>query len=155
MDVDIETSLDAQKVADKTGVPSIQIHNGGLCHIDAEMTTKAIDEFGVDDFDLLFLENIGNLVCPAEFDTGAHKNLMILSVPEGDDKPVKYPLMFSVCDLVLISKMDTLDYFDFDIEKAKENIKNLNPNAKIICVSAKSGEGMDEFVGWLKETINN
>ncbi len=155
MDVDIETSLDAQKVADKTGVPSIQIHNGGLCHIDAEMTTKAIDEFGVDDFDLLFLENIGNLVCPAEFDTGAHKNLMILSVPEGDDKPLKYPLMFSVCDLVLISKIDTLDYFDFDIEKAKENIKNLNSNAKIICVSAKSGEGMDEFVDWLKGTINN
>ena len=155
MDVDIETSLDAQKVADKTGVPSIQIHNGGLCHIDAEMTTRAIDEFGVDDFDLLFLENIGNLVCPAEFDTGSHKNLMILSVPEGDDKPLKYPLMFSVCDLVLISKIDTLDYFDFDIEKAKENIKNLNPNATILCVSAKSGEGMDEFVDWLKETINN
>ena len=147
MDVDIETSLDAQKVADKTGVPSIQIHNGGLCHIDAEMTTRAIDEFGVDDFDLLFLENIGNLVCPAEFDTGAHKNLMILSVPEGDDKPLKYPLMFS--------KIDTLDYFDFDIEKAKENIKNLNPNATILCVSAKSGEGMDEFVDWLKEAINN
>ena len=146
MDVDIETSLDAQKVADKTGVPSIQIHNGGLCHI---------DEFGVDDFDLLFLENIGNLVCPAEFDTGSHKNLMILSVPEGDDKPLKYPLMFSVCDLVLISKIDTLDYFDFDIEKAKENIKNLNPNATILCVSAKSGEGMDEFVDWLKEAINN
>ena len=142
MDVDIETSLDAQKVADKTGVPSIQIHNGGLCH-------------GVDDFDLLFLENIGNLVCPAEFDTGSHKNLMILSVPEGDDKPLKYPLMFSVCDLVLISKIDTLDYFDFDIEKAKESIKNLNPNATILCVSAKSGEGMDEFVDWLKEAINN
>lgn len=139
----------------KIGVPSIQIHNGGLCHIDAEMTTRAIDEFGVDDFDLLFLENIGNLVCPAEFDTGAHKNLMILSVPEGDDKPLKYPLMFSVCDLVLISKIDTLDYFDFDIEKAKENIKNLNPNATILCVSAKSGEGMDEFVDWLKEAINN
>ena len=139
MDVDIETSLDAQKVADKTGVPSIQIHNGGLCHIDAEMTTRAIDEFGVDDFDLLFLENIGNLVCPAEF----------------DDKPLKYPLMFSVCDLVLISKIDTLDYFDFDIEKAKENIKNLNPNATILCVSAKSGEGMDEFLDWLKEAINN
>ena len=147
--------MDAQKVADKTGVPSIQIHNGGLCHIDAEMTTRAIDEFGVDDFDLLFLENIGNLVCPAEFDTGSHKNLMILSVPEGDDKPLKYPLMFSVCDLVLISKIDTLDYFDFDIEKAKENIKNLNPNATILCVSAKSGEGMDEFVDWLKEAINN
>ena len=143
------------KDQNKTGVPSIQIHNGGLCHIDAEMTTRAIDEFGVDDFDLLFLENIGNLVCPAEFDTGAHKNLMILSVPEGDDKPLKYPLMFSVCDLVLISKIDTLDYFDFDIEKAKENIKNLNPNATILCVSAKSGEGMDEFVDWLKETITN
>ena len=146
MDVVIETSLDAQKVADKTGDPSILIHIGGLCQIDA---------FGVDDFDFLFLENIGNLVCPAEFDTGSHKNLMILSVPEGDDKPLKYPLMFSVCDLVLISKMDTLDYFDFDIEKAKENIKNLNPNATILCVSAKSGEGMDEFVDWLKEAINN
>lgn len=151
MDVDIETSLDAQKVADLTGVPSIQIHNGGLCHIDAKMTTRAVDEFGVDDFDLLFLENIGNLVCPAEFDTGAHKNMMILSVPEGDDKPLKYPLMFSVCDLVIISKIDTLDYFDFDIDQAKENILNLNPNAKIICLSAKTGEGMNEFIQWIKE----
>ena len=155
MDVDIETSLDAQKVADLTGVPSIQIHNGGLCHIDAEMTTRAIDEFGVDDFDLLFLENIGNLVCPAEFDTGAHKNTMILSVPEGDDKPLKYPLMFSVCDLVIISKIDTLDYFDFDIDQAKVNILNLNPNAKIICLSAKTGEGMNEFIQWIKENKNN
>ena len=151
MDVDIETSLDAQKVADLTGVPSIQIHNGGLCHIDAEMTTRAVDEFGVDDFDLLFLENIGNIVCPAEFDTGAHKNMMILSVPEGDDKPLKYPLMFSVCDLVIISKIDTLDYFDFDIDQAKENILNLNPNAKIICLSAKTGEGMNEFIQWIKK----
>ena len=155
MDVDIETSLDAQKVADFTGVPSIQIHNGGLCHIDAEMTTRAVDEFGVDDFDLLFLENIGNLVCPAEFDTGAHKNMMILSVPEGDDKPLKYPLMFSVCDLVIISKIDTLDYFDFDIDQAKVNILNLNPNAKIICLSAKTGEGMNEFIQWIKENKNN
>ena len=155
MDVDIETSLDAQKVADLTGVPSIQIHNGGLCHIDAEMTTRAVDEFGVDDFDLLFLENIGNLVCPAEFDTGAHKNMMILSVPEGDDKPLKYPLMFSVCDLVIISKIDTLDYFDFDIDQAKVNILNLNPNAKIICLSAKTGEGMNEFIQWIKENKNN
>lgn len=143
-----------QKVLDKTGVPSIQIHNGGLCHIDAEMTTRAVDEFGVDDFDLLFLENIGNLVCPAEFDTGSHKNLMILSVPEGDDKPLKYPLMFSVCDLVLISKIDTLDYFVLILKKQKK-IQNLNPNATILCVSAKSGEGMDEFVDWLKEAINN
>ena len=134
MDVDIETSLDAQKVADFTGVPSIQIHNGGLCHIDAEMTTRAVDEFGVDDFDLLFLENIGNLVC---------------------DKPLKYPLMFSVCDLVIISKIDTLDYFDFDIDQAKVNILNLNPNAKIICLSAKTGEGMNEFIQWIKENKNN
>ena len=155
MDVDIETSLDAQKVADFTGVPSIQIHNGGLCHIDAEMTTRAVDEFGVDDFDFLFLENIGNLVCPAEFDTGAHKNMMILSVPEGDDKPLKYPLMFSVCDLVIISKIDTLDYFDFDIDQAKVNILNLNPNVKIICLSAKTGEGMNEFIQWIKENKNN
>ena len=155
MDVDIETSLDAQKVADFTGVPSIQIHNGGLCHIDAEITTRAVDEFGVDDFDFLFLENIGNLVCPAEFDTGAHKNMMILSVPEGDDKPLKYPLMFSVCDLVIISKIDTLDYFDFDIDQAKVNILNLNPNAKIICLSAKTGEGMNEFIQWIKENKNN
>ena len=155
MDVDIETSLDAQKVADFTGVPSIQIHNGGLCHIDAEMTTRAVDEFGVDDFDFLFLENIGNLVCPAEFDTGAHKNMMILSVTEGDDKPLKYPLMFSVCDLVIISKIDTLDYFDFDIDQAKVNILNLNPNVKIICLSAKTGEGMNEFIQWIKENKNN
>ncbi len=143
MDVDIETSLDAQKVADLTGVKSIQIHNGGLCHIDAEMTKRALDEFDVQDLDIIFLENIGNLVCPAEFDTGAHKNICILSVPEGDDKPLKYPLMFSVCDLVIISKIDTVDYFDFSVEKAKENIHRLNENAQIICVSAKIGEGME------------
>ena len=125
------------------------------CSNAQEMTTRAVDEFGVDDFDLLFLENIGNLVCPAEFDTGAHKNMMILSVPEGDDKPLKYPLMFSVCDLVIISKIDTLDYFDFDIDQAKVNILNLNPNAKIICLSAKTGEGMNEFIQWIKENKNN
>ena len=111
--------------------------------------------FGVDDFDFLFLENIGNLVCPAEFDTGASINITILSVPEGDDKPLKYPLMFSVCDLVIISKIDTLDYFDFDIDQAKVNILNLNPNAKIICLSAKTGEGMNEFIQWIKENKNN
>lgn len=153
MDVDIETSLDAQKVADLTGVRALQIHNGGLCHIDAEMTSKAIEEFGVDDLDIVFLENIGNLVCPAEFDTGAHKNMMILSVPEGDDKPLKYPLMFSVCDLILISKIDTMDFFDFDIEKAKANIYNLNPNATIIPISAKTGEGMEELAQWIKEQV--
>jgi len=153
MDVDIETSLDAKKVSDLTGVRTLQIHNGGLCHIDAEMTTKAVNEFGVDDLDLLILENIGNLVCPAEFDTGAHANMMILSVPEGDDKPLKYPLMFSVCDLVLISKIDTIDYFDFDFEKAKENILNLNKNARIIPISAKTGEGMEEFADWIRMEV--
>ena len=154
MECDIDASVDAQTI-EEGGAKAIQLHTGGMCHMDAAMTQQGLNEMGIDDFDLLFLENIGNLVCPAEFDTGAHKNLMILSVPEGDDKPLKYPLMFSVCDLVLISKIDTLDYFDFDIEKAKENIKNLNPNATILCVSAKSGEGMDEFVDWLKEAINN
>lgn len=153
MDVDIESSLDAQKVADLTGVRSLQIHNGGLCHIDAEMTGKAIDEFGVDDLDVVFLENIGNLVCPAEFDTGAHKNMMILSVPEGEDKPLKYPLMFSICDLVLISKIDTMEYFDFNKKKAIEYIKNLNPNAVIIPVSAKTGEGMEGFADWIRQQI--
>lgn len=154
MDVDIQTSLDAQRVADATGVRSLQIHNGGLCHIDAEMTSKAMEEFGVDDLDLVFLENIGNLVCPAEFDTGAHKNMMILSVPEGDDKPLKYPLMFSVCELVLISKTDTMEFFDFDMEKAIANIKKLNPNAEIIAVSAKTGEGMEAFSNWIKISVD-
>lgn len=153
MDVDIETSLDAQKVADITGVRALQIHNGGLCHIDAEMTTKAIQEFGVDGLDIVFLENIGNLVCPAEFDTGAHKNMMILSVPEGDDKPLKYPLMFSVCELVIISKMDTVGFFDFDMDRAKANILRLNPNATIIPISAKTGEGMEELAAWIKTNI--
>ena len=154
MDVDIETSLDAKKVSDLTGVRTLQIHNGGLCHIDAEMTTRAVNEFGVEGLDLVILENIGNLVCPAEFDTGAHANMMILSVPEGDDKPLKYPLMFSVCDLVLISKIDTIDYFDFDFNKAKQNILNLNPNAKILPISAKTGEGMDEFADWIRGVVN-
>lgn len=154
MECDIDASVDAQTI-EEGGAKAIQLHTGGMCHMDAAMTQQGLNEMGIDDVDLIFIENVGNLVCPAEFDTGAHKNLMILSVPEGDDKPLKYPLMFSVCDLVLISKIDTLDYFDFDIEKAKENIKNLNPNATILCVSAKSGEGMDEFVDWLKEAINN
>lgn len=153
MDVDIETTLDAQKVADATGIRYLQIHNCGLCHIDAEMTTKAIEEFGVEGLDLLVLENIGNLVCPAEFDTGAHKNIMILSVPEGDDKPLKYPLMFSVCDLILISKIDTTDFFDFDFKKAEENIRNLNPDAEIIPISAKTGEGMDMLAEWFEKHI--
>lgn len=151
MDVDIETSLDAQKVADLTGVRAMQIHNGGLCHIDADMTSRALMEFDTSGLDLLILENIGNLVCPAEFDTGAHKNVMLLSVPEGDDKPLKYPLMFSICDLVLITKVDTMDFFDFDMELAKDHIKKLNPDATIIPVSAKTGEGLDLVCDWIRK----
>ena len=153
MDVDIKSSLDAQKVADKTGIESIQIHNGGLCHIDADMTYRALEHIDLKNIDLLILENIGNLVCPAEFDTGANKNVMILSIPEGDDKPLKYPLMFKVSDLVIISKIDTVDYFNFDFEAAKKRINELNPNAEIICISAKTNEGMDELANWIKKGI--
>lgn len=149
MDVDIETSLDAQKVADLTGVESLQIHNGGLCHIDADMVFRALAEYDTKDLDLLILENIGNLVCPAEFDTGAHKNIMLLSVPEGDDKPLKYPLMFQTCDLILITKIDTLDFFDFDFKLAEARIHALNPDAVVLPVSAKTGEGMPEVMDWL------
>ncbi len=153
MDVDIETSIDAQRVADATGVESLQIHNMGLCHIDADMTKRALAEYDTKDLDLLILENIGNLVCPAEFDTGAHKNIMLLSVPEGDDKPLKYPLMFSISDLVLINKIDTLEYFDFDKEAVVDHITKLNPNAKICFISAKTGEGMDQVVEWMEQEI--
>ena len=149
MDVDIETAMDAQRVADQTGTVSLQIHNGGLCHIDADMVSRALREYDTAGFDLLFLENIGNLVCPAEFDTGAHKNIMLFSVPEGDDKPLKYPLMFQVCDLVLITKTDTLEYFDFDLALARERIRQLNPGADIIPVSARTGEGMDAVIRWI------
>ena len=150
MDVDIQSSLDAQKVADATGVESIQIHNGGLCHIDADMVSRALLEYDTKGLDLLFLENIGNLVCPAEFDTGAHRNIMLFSVPEGDDKPLKYPLMFSVCDLVLINKIDTLEYFDFDLQLASDRIHDLNPDALVLPISARSGEGLDQVIDWIK-----
>ena len=154
MDVDIESSLDAQRVADQTGVRSLQIHNGGLCHIDADMTARALLEYDTNGLDLLILENIGNLVCPAEFDTGAHKNVTILSVPEGDDKPLKYPLMYTVSDVVLINKMDALDYFDFDLEKAKSSILALNPNAVFFPISAKTGEGLDAVHAWILDEVN-
>ncbi len=153
MDVDIQSTLDAQRVADATGIESIQVHNGGLCHIDADMTSRALAGVDLSDTDLLILENIGNLVCPAEFDTGAHRNVMLLSVPEGDDKPLKYPLMFTVSDLVLITKMDTLDFFDFDLEKAKERILHLNPRAMILPVSAKTGEGLEAVKQWISEEV--
>ena len=149
MDVDI-----AQHVADRTGIRSLQIHNGGLCHIDADMTARALLEYDTAGLDLLILENIGNLVCPAEFDTGAHKNITILSVPEGDDKPLKYPLMYTVSDVVLINKIDTMDYFDFDLEKAKESILALNPKAVFFPISAKTGEGLDAVCTWILDELN-
>lgn len=153
MDVDIESCIDAQRVADLTGVESLQIHNGGLCHIDADMTARALQQYDTADLDLLILENIGNLVCPAEFDTGAHKNIAILSIPEGDDKPLKYPLMFEVSDVVLINKIDTIGFFDFSIDAARDRILALNPDALIFPVSAKTGEGLDKVTAYLESEI--
>ncbi len=153
MDVDIQSTLDAQRVADNTGVRSLQIHNGGLCHIDADMTARALLEYDTNGLDLMIMENIGNLVCPAEFDTGAHKNITILSIPEGDDKPLKYPLMYQVSDVVLINKIDTIDYFDFDFDAAEDRIMNLNPDAEIFKISAKTGDGIDEFIDWIDREI--
>lgn len=155
MDVDIESDLDSRKVMEASGIETLQIHNGGLCHIDANMTKRAIEEYNIEGLDLLILENIGNLVCPAEFDTGAHKNYMILSIPEGDDKPLKYPLMFTVSDIIIISKIDTMPYFDFDIDKAKERILALNPNAKFFLISSKTGEGLDELVSFIEQEIKD
>lgn len=148
MEADIDSDVDAVRIAE-TGVRSIQLHTGGMCHLDADMTRQGIRELGTEDIDIAILENVGNLVCPAEFDTGAVKNAMILSVPEGDDKPLKYPLMFSICDVVLINKTDVLPYFDFDMEKCRKNILLRNPNAKIISICAKTGEGIGEWADWL------
>lgn len=152
MEADIDSDVDVKKIA-LTGVKSIQLHTGGMCHLDAEMTRQGIDGLNIDDVELAILENVGNLVCPAEFDTGASKNAMILSVPEGDDKPLKYPLMFSICDVVLINKIDVLPYFDFDIEKCKEYIHRRNPNAKVIPICAKTGEGIEEWANWLLDEV--
>lgn len=153
MEADIDSDVDAKKILAATGVQSVQLHTGGMCHLDADMTRQGIAGLDLRDIDLVILENVGNLVCPAEFDTGAAKNCMILSVPEGDDKPLKYPLMFSVCDLVLINKIDVAPYFDFDFEKCKEYILRRNPNAEVIPVSAKTGEGMEKFAEWLKRQV--
>ena len=152
MEADIEATVDAEKM-EQAGVQTIQVHTGGQCAMDAEMTRQALEEFPAQDLDLLFLENIGNLVCPAETDTGASVNAAILSVPEGDDKPLKYPLMFQVCDVVLISKIDTREYFPFDDEAVACRIHMRNPAAKIFFLSAKTGEGMDAWCGWLDEQI--
>ncbi len=155
MDVDIETDVDARRIAENTGVESVQIHNGGLCHIDAQMVTDALEQADFPETDLIVLENIGNLVCPAEFDTGAHLNMMLLSVPEGDDKPLKYPLMFEKCDVVVVTKIDTLEAFDFDMKKFEERVGKLNKNARIFKVSEKTGEGIEAVADWLKEEVKN
>lgn len=150
MEADIDSDVDAAAI-EGTGAKVIQLHTGGMCHLDAGMTRQGLDGLGVDDVDLAILENIGNLVCPAEFDTGAVKNAMILSVPEGDDKPLKYPLMFSICDCLLINKIDVLPYFDFSLENCEKYVRKLNPNMKIIPISARTGEGIDEWAAWLRE----
>lgn len=152
MEADIDSDVDAITIAN-TGVKAVQLHTGGMCHLDAEMTRQGLESLEESDIDLAILENVGNLVCPAEFDTGACKNAMILSVPEGDDKPLKYPLMFSVCDVVLINKIDVAEFFDFDMDKCISNIKMRNKDAVIIPISAKTGEGIEDFVQWLADQV--
>ena len=152
MEADIDSDVDADTIA-QTGAKAIQIHTGGMCHLDAEMTRQGLAGLGTGGLDLVILENVGNLVCPAEFDTGAVKNAMILSVPEGHDKPLKYPLMFQVCDVVLVNKIDVLPYFDFDMDKCREYVALRNPNARVIPICARTGEGIDEWADWLKERV--
>ncbi len=152
MEADIDSDVDAATI-EKSGAKVIQLHTGGMCHLDAGMTKQGLDGLGTDNVDLAILENVGNLVCPAEFDTGAVKNAMILSVPEGHDKPLKYPLMFSICDVLLINKIDVMPYFDFDLEKCREYALKLNPNIKIIPISAKFGTGVDEWANWLRTEV--
>lgn len=152
MEADIDSDVDAATIS-TSGAKVIQLHTGGMCHLDAEMTRQGLEGLDPQDVDLVVLENVGNLVCPAEFDTGAVKNAMILSVPEGDDKPLKYPLMFQVCDVVLINKIDVLPYFDFDMDKCREYIAMRNPNAKVIPICAKTGEGIAEWTDWLREQV--
>lgn len=154
MEADIDSDVDAKAIAD-TGARAIQLHTGGMCHLDAGMTEQGLREIGTDDLDLVVLENVGNLVCPAEFDTGAVKNAMILSVPEGHDKPLKYPLIFTVCDVLLINKTDVLPYFDFDMEKVIEYAHRRNPKLEVFPVSAKTGEGMDAWCDWLRKQVKD
>ena len=152
MEADIDSDVDAAAI-EKTGVKVIQLHTGGMCHLDAGMTRQGLEGLGVEDVDLAILENIGNLVCPAEFDTGAVKNAMILSVPEGDDKPLKYPLMFSICDVLLVNKIDVLPYFDFDLAACEKYVHRLNPNMKIFPICARTGEGIGPWTDWLREQV--
>ena len=153
MEADIDSAVDAETIQ-KAGVKTIQLHTGGMCHLDADMTRQGLRELGTENLDLVVLENVGNLVCPAEFDTGAVKNAMILSVPEGHDKPLKYPLIFQVCDALIINKIDVLPYFDFDMEKVVEYAKMRNPKLQIFPISAKTGEGVDAWCDWLCENVN-
>ena len=152
MEADIDSDVDAKTIS-QTGAKAIQLHTGGMCHLDAEMTRQGLEGLDTEGIELAILENVGNLVCPAEFDTGAVKNAMILSVPEGHDKPLKYPLMFSICDVVLVNKIDVLPYFDFDMEKCREYVKMRNPNATIIPICAKTGEGIDQWADWLRGQV--
>jgi len=152
MEADIDSAVDAETMQ-KEGVRAIQIHTGGMCHLDAQMTAQGIEELGIEDTDLVILENVGNLVCPAEFDTGACKNMTILSVPEGHDKPLKYPFMYETCDLLVINKIDVMEYFDFDREKVIEYAKMRNPEIEIIFVSAKTGEGISQLANWIINEI--
>lgn len=154
LEADIDSDVDAHTVA-KTGTKVIQLHTGGMCHLDADMTKQGLEGLGTEGMDFIILENVGNLVCPAEFDTGASKNAMILSIPEGDDKPLKYPLMFSIVDVLLINKIDAIDYFNFDIEAVKERVIKINPNIKVIPISARTGEGVDEWADWVRTEVKN
>ena len=154
MEADIDSDVDAETIS-RTGARVIQLHTGGMCHLDADMTRQGLREMGTEDTDLVVLENVGNLVCPAEFDTGAVKNAMILSVPEGHDKPLKYPLIFQVCDALIINKIDVMPFFDFDLEKVKEFAHMRNPDLKIFPISAKTGEGVDAWCQWLREQVRD
>ncbi|MGO5074769.1 hydrogenase nickel incorporation protein HypB [Clostridium sporogenes] len=154
LEADIDSEVDAHKVS-QSGAKVIQLHTGGMCHLDADMTKQGLKGLGTENVDLAILENVGNLVCPAEFDTGASKNAMILSIPEGDDKPLKYPLMFSIVDVLLINKIDAKDYFEFDLEAVKERVRKLNPNIKVIPISAKTGEGIEEWIDWIRKEVRN
>ena len=152
MEADIDSDVDAKTIS-KTGAKVIQLHTGGMCHLDAEMTRQGLEGLDTKGIDLAILENVGNLVCPAEFDTGASKNAMILSVPEGDDKPLKYPLMFSIVDVLLINKIDAMGFFDFDLEAVRERVAKLNPNIRVIPISAKTGEGIEQWADWLRTEV--
>lgn len=154
MEADIDSDVDADTIS-QTGVKAIQIHTGGMCHLDADMTRQGLKSLEIQDVDFAILENVGNLVCPAEFDTGAVKNAMILSVPEGDDKPLKYPLMFSICDVLLINKIDVLPYFDFDLDACCERVRKLNPKIKIIPISSRTGEGIEAWAEWLRAEVKS